>query len=72
MVVIEKTNALPMPSVSAALHFCFASYYVFNISFPPEFKLILLFLEAYVYGLKPSQKIPISVKLLRDSMERLK
>ena len=68
MVVIEKTNALSMPLVSSALHFCFASYYVFNISFPPEFKLILLFLEAYVYWLKPSQKVPMCVKLLRDSM----
>ena len=70
-VVIEKTNLLQMPSVSTAIHFCFASYYVFNISFPSDFKFILLFLEKYVYGLKSSQKLPMSVALVHDGMERL-
>ena len=44
-VVIEKDNVLSMPSLSKAIHFCFASYYVFNISFPQSFKPILLFME---------------------------
>ncbi len=29
-----------------------------------------LFLEKYVYGLKPSQKLPISVSILYDSLEK--
>ena len=48
-VVIEKDNVLSMPSLSKAIHFCFASYYVFNISFPQSFKPILLFMEKYIY-----------------------
>ena len=60
-----------MPSLSTAIHFCFASYYIFNISFPTAFKSILLFLEKYVYGLKSSQKLPMSVVLVHDGMERL-
>ena len=43
-VVVEKDNVLSMPSLSKATHFCFASYYVFNISFPQSFKPILLFM----------------------------
>ena len=58
-VVLEKVNIIPMPSVLTAVHFCFALFYIFNISFPPEFKFILLFLEKYVHGLKSSQKLPI-------------
>ena len=54
-VVIEKDNVLPMLSLSTAIHFCFSSYYVFNISFPPAYKFILLFLEKYVYGLVISE-----------------
>ena len=67
-VVIENNNIIPMPSLSTAIHFCFASYYIFNISFPTAFKSIL---EKYVYGLKSSQKLPMSVVLVHDGMERL-
>ena len=30
-----------------ALHFCFATYYVFSISFPVDFRFVLLVLEKY-------------------------
>ena len=69
-VVMESENIMPMPSMVDALHYCFASYYIFNISFPPDFHLILLFLEKYVYGLKSSQKLPLSVSLLFDSLQK--
>ena len=60
-----------MPSIATALHFCFASYYVFNISFPPEFRLVMLFLEKFVYNLKPSvPKLPLSV-VLNDDLKRV-
>ena len=60
-----------MPSIATALHFCFASYYVFNISFPPEFRL-MLFLEKFVYNLKPSvPKLPLSVVVLNDDLKRV-
>ena len=61
---------MPMPSVIDALHYSFSSYYVFNISFPPDFHLLLLFLEKYVYGLKSSMKVPLSISILYDSLEK--
>ena len=33
-VIVGKENVIVMPSLSTPIHFCFASYYVFNISFP--------------------------------------
>ena len=61
-----------MPSLVMAIHFCFATYYVFNISFPSEFRLILLFLEKFVYNLKTSApKLPLSVVVLNDSLKRV-
>ena len=69
--VIEKDNILNMPSLSIALHCCFASYFLFNISYPPHFVPVMLFLEKYVYGMTPSQKkLPISVCTLIDSLDK--
>ena len=48
-VVIEGENIFPMPSLICALHFCFAAYYVFNISFPVDFRFVLLFIELINY-----------------------
>ena len=70
-VLIENVNILTMPSLLSALHYCFAAYYVFNISFPPQYRLVLLFMEQYVYGLNPSQKTPISVSIIIDSLEKI-
>ena len=49
-----------------ALHFCFAAYYVLSISFPVDFRFVLLFLEKYnyVYALKSSQNLYLSLYLL--------
>ena len=41
-------NILPVNTLSTSIHVCFACYYIFNISFPPSYKHILLFLEKYV------------------------
>ena len=35
-VVIESINILRMNSLSVAMHCCFASYYIYNISYPSE------------------------------------
>ena len=67
-VIIEEDNVFSMPSLVAALNYCFATYYVYNISYPPDFRFVLLFLESYVYGLKPSQKLPLSVTGLIDAI----
>ena len=53
---IESDNVIPTSSVLTTLHYCFAAY-VFNIAFPLQYRLILLFLEKYVYDIKPSQKL---------------
>ncbi|CAI8031482.1 hypothetical protein GBAR_LOCUS17865 [Geodia barretti] len=70
-VIVETDNILPVNTLSTSIHVCFACYYIFNISFPPSYKHILLFLEKYVYGLKSSQKLPMSVVLVHDGMERV-
>ena len=62
---------MPMPSMAIALHCCFAAYYLYNISYPLEFSPVLMFLETYVYGLKASKKLPLSVSLIVDSLERI-
>lgn len=40
-VVIERNNVIRMPSMLSALHYCFSSYYVFNMSYPPDFRALL-------------------------------
>ena len=64
-IVIETDTIIPVANMATAIHFCFACYYI-NMSFPAPFKYILLFLEKYVYNLKPSQKLPMSVVLVHD------
>lgn len=70
-VVIEGDNVMSMPSVVTALHYCFATYYVFNISFPSDYRFVMLFLEKYINMLKPSQKLPMCVSTLIDSLNKV-
>ena len=67
-VVIDDYNVLHMPSMLSALHYCISSYYVFNMSYPPEFRTLMLFLEKYVYGIKPSLSLPLSASVLYDNL----
>lgn len=71
--IVEKENILSMPSIATAVHCAFASYYniIYNISFPSDISPLLLFLEQYVYKLKPSQKMPVSVSVIIDNLERI-
>ena len=72
MRIIVEDNVMVMPSLVTAIHFRFASYYVFNISFPTEFRLILLFFERFVYGLKTSvPKLLLSIVNFHDNLERI-
>ena len=49
MQVVVEHNVFVMPSMSVALHFCIAVYYVRNnYIFPPAFRNVLLFLEKFV------------------------
>ena len=41
--VIEKDNILNTPSLSIAFHCCIASYFLFNISYPPTSFLLCYF-----------------------------
>ena len=68
MRVVIEDSVFIVPSVLLGLHFCFASYYVFNLSFPNEFRLPLLYLEKFVYGLKPSSKLPLSLSNFYDNV----
>ena len=70
-VVIEET-VFVMPSMAIAIHFCFASYYVCNISFPSEFRFVLFFLEKFIYNFKTSaSKLPLSVVTFNDNLRRV-
>ncbi len=61
-----------MFSMSSALHFCFAAYYVFNITFPSDFSNMFLFLETFVYYLKSSvSKLPLCVVGMQDNLRRI-
>jgi hypothetical protein len=67
-IIIEDDNVLRMPSMLSAVSYCISAYYVFNISYPPEFRSLMLFLEKYIYGLKPSLTLPLSATLLYDNL----
>lgn len=69
-VVVEKDNVVAMPSMDFALHCCFAAYYIYNISYPPDLRPYLLFLEQYVYRLRPSQKLPLTISIVVDGLEK--
>ena len=70
-VVIEKENIISVPSLSDAMHCCFASYYIYNMSFSANSCQIMVFLEKYVYNLKPSKKLSLTASILLDSLETL-
>ena len=71
MRVVIEDSVFIVSSISLGLHFCFAAYYVFNLSFPNDFRLPLLYLEKFVYGLKPSSKLPLSLCNFYDNMSRV-
>ncbi len=66
--VVIEDNVLRMPSMLCALNYCVSSYYVFNISYPREFRVLMLFLEKHVYCLKPSLALPLSATILYDNL----
>lgn len=70
-VVVEKDSIFSMPSIATAVHCAFACYYIYNISFTSDTSPLMLFLEQYVYKLKPSQKMPVSVSIIVDNLERV-
>ena len=70
-VVIEKETVICFSCISEALHYCFAAYYIFSISYPPDFKMVMLTLDTHVYGLMPSSKVPLTVTAFQDSLQRL-
>ena len=67
-VKIEKETVVSFSSVSEALHYYFATYYIFNISYPSDFKAIML--ETQVYGLKFSSKEPLMPTVFKDNLQR--
>ena len=66
--VVIEDNVLRMSSMLCALYYSVSSYYVFNISYPREFRVLMLFLEKHVYGLKPSFALPLSASVLYDNL----
>ena len=44
---------------------------VFNITYPLHFGFVLLFLEKYIYGLKSSLKLSLSVTVLSDNLDKI-
>ena len=71
-IVIENKNVISVPSVEDILHSCFISYYLFNIPYSMSATPLMLFLKQHFYKMKPSQKYPLSVKKVVDSLEKMK
>lgn len=69
-VIMEKETIVSFSSLSEALYYCFAAYYVFNVSYPPAFKAVMLMLETYTYSLKALSKEPLTVTIFKDSLQR--
>ena len=69
-VVAEKENIIEMPSLFAALQYCFAIYYNMNIAYPKETNPLMLFLETQLFGLNASAKMPVSVTVLCDNLSK--
>ena len=69
-VVTEKDTVLKMPTLETALHCCFATYYIYNISYPAHFAPLFLFLELYIYQMSPSKKVPTSVSVVIECIEK--
>ena len=67
-VVLEMKCVVEIPSLWLAIQYCFASYFVMNITYPKEANPLLLFLETQVFGLKASAKIPVIVTVLIDNL----
>lgn len=68
--VIIEENVFDMPSVETALYFCFSTYYVFNISYPLVARNVFLFLEKLVFNLSSVSKLPVSVIVFNDNLQR--
>ena len=66
-----EDNVLVVPCMEIAIHVCFASYYIFNISYPLEYRHLLLFLERFIYCLKSVPKLPLCVTILNDNLKRV-
>ena len=71
VVVIEKRNIIHTETLASALHFAFASYYVFDIKFPKNIKGLLVFLEQIVYKLKPTATVNTTATIVIDSIMKL-
>ena len=46
-----KENVIAMPSLIDAMHYCFASYYIFHISFPSDIRPLKA-LGQYISGIR--------------------
>ena len=68
--VVEATNIFEMPSMIIGVQCCFASYFIYNIAYIPNMAPFMIFLE-YVFGIKFTQKPPISVTTITDILEKL-
>jgi len=67
--VVEKV-VFPMPTLNTALQCCFASFYMYNIAYPPNVVPFMIFLE-YVFQTGFSQKVPLCVSTIIDNLEKL-
>ena len=59
----QKETIVCFTSVSEAFHYCFAAYFIINISYPADFRVLMMMLETYMYKLKLSGKEPLIVRI---------
>ncbi|XP_064642789.1 uncharacterized protein LOC135497053 [Lineus longissimus] len=69
--VADDTEFLVVGSLAEAVKLMMASYYIFNINYPPPIKCTLIFLQGVFLGVLDDQKLPMKLHTLSDKMERV-
>lgn len=70
-VIVEGASLVQSTDIQTALIDLYSAYFVFDIAYPVEVAPVLIFMQHYIFGLKDSQKIPVSVATTVATMHRL-
>jgi len=69
--IVEGASLVQSTDIQTALIDLYSTYFVFDIAYPVEVAPVLIFMQHYIFGLKNSQKIPVSVATTVATMHRL-
>jgi len=69
-VIVEGASLVQSTDIQTALIDLYSAYFVFDIAYPVEVAPVLIFMQ-HIFGLKDSQKIPVSVATTVATMRRV-